>query len=1421
MFVLALFAYVAPSAAATITWDGGGGTLTWMTPANWSGDVLPGPNDDVVIDAAGTVTITLTGSASVKSLVCADALTINGVGTLTLATTATVDGLLTLASGALNGGAWTLGAGAIATNNINNMLLGVTLNGSLTLATNSAFLRIKNGLTLNGTAHLTGLNSRLVFDGTQTVSAGTFQLDGTTGDPARLDIDGVTDVTLGPSVVVEASAARIGDVGFVSGLSSVINQGTIRADTAGSTLTIVGELLTNQGTIEATAGTVVISPTMPWSNTGVIRALTSGMVDLVGPTTASTMGEVQNISGTVRVKCALPFAGETLLLTPGNGAWTFDGATLTGGALVLDPGAPALFTGTTTFDAMSVTGDLALAAPAARLTIKNGLALNGVARLTGAGSRIVFDGTQTVTAGTFELDGTMVAPARLDIDGPSVLTLHPGVLIEASHGRIGDVATISGASTLLNQGTIREDTALATLVIAGENFINEGTVEVIDGALSIQATSNTDNTGSITALGGVLRLQTVLELSDLAGVTIAGGSLQWASTINLAGQTLTFGAATGIVTLDGGLIQGGTLVIAEGAPPVFTAGATTFQALTVNGNLTLSAANASVRVLGGLQLNGIATLSGAGSRITFENTQTVTGGTFVLGGTAAEPARLNIDGVADVTFAAPVIVEASHGRIGDVGAVVGTSKLIHLGTMRIDAIDGTLRVVGEGFTNQGTVESTAGLLSIAPTLSWSNTGLIRAVNGGAVDLSGAITPNPVSDPPVAPLGDVQNVSGTIRLKASVPLNGMTLALTPSTGVWTFDGATLIGGVLAIDPAASPVFTATTSTFTAMTVNGDLLLEGDAASVRVKSGLALNGTAWCTGLNCRMIFEGAQTISSGSFHLDGTGEAPARLAVDGTSVVTFGPAVLMHGGHGRIGDVAISGGVSTVILQGILRADTPRATLTIAGEGFTNGGTVEATAGTVSIETTQNWANTGMIEASTGGRIDLIGPTTLVGLGDVQNVSGTVRLRGPIALGNGVLALTPLTGVWTFDGASVAGGTLTVDPVVAPLFTDSTTTFDALIVNGDVALNDPNATLRLRTALTLNGTIMVTGPGARLVFDGTQTMTGGTIALAGASAVPARVGLDAGGAVTFSPTTLITSSEGSIGASIFTTPSGSMILQGVLRSVGQGTTTRLLAASLFTNQGSVEATDGAVTVVENASNFSSGTLNGGVWSAADATLRFGTLPEGAVVTILNGECVLAGSGTIQQLSQLGVIGTSGVLKLLEGATLNATPASGTFVDDGMLHIAGDGSTLVVNGGLTYSVTAAASVALTDANQQFITASGAVSLAGTISITEAGGYAMAKGEQVTLVTGASLSGSFASAASCDLGEISYTATEALFTINTVSDIAADFNGDGIVGASDLAEMLGAWGACTSSCCSPDLNADGEVGAADLAILLGSWG
>jgi hypothetical protein len=48
-------------------------------------------------------------------------------------------------------------------------------------------------------------------------------------------------------------------------------------------------------------------------------------------------------------------------------------------------------------------------------------------------------------------------------------------------------------------------------------------------------------------------------------------------------------------------------------------------------------------------------------------------------------------------------------------------------------------------------------------------------------------------------------------------------------------------------------------------------------------------------------------------------------------------------------------------------------------------------------------------------------------------------------------------------------------------------------------------------------------------------------------------------------------------------------------------------------------------------------------------------------------------------------------------------------------------------------------------------------------------------------------------------------------------ADLNGDGLVNATDLATLLGLWGATSGVA---DVNGDGIVDAIDLALLMGAW-
>ena len=83
-----------------VWWDGGGDGTSWSDAANWSGDLLPGPNDDVLIDdVTDPVVILNSGSVSVKSLESEEALVVTG-GSLTVTAPSVIQGSLTMSEGA-------------------------------------------------------------------------------------------------------------------------------------------------------------------------------------------------------------------------------------------------------------------------------------------------------------------------------------------------------------------------------------------------------------------------------------------------------------------------------------------------------------------------------------------------------------------------------------------------------------------------------------------------------------------------------------------------------------------------------------------------------------------------------------------------------------------------------------------------------------------------------------------------------------------------------------------------------------------------------------------------------------------------------------------------------------------------------------------------------------------------------------------------------------------------------------------------------------------------------------------------------------------------------------------------------------------------------------------------------------------------
>ena len=79
-----------------VTWDGGGADNDWETALNWSGDAVPGADDDVVIDTE--VYVELNGSTTINSLTLGSS-TVPATTTLVFNYNATTSGALVIDDG--------------------------------------------------------------------------------------------------------------------------------------------------------------------------------------------------------------------------------------------------------------------------------------------------------------------------------------------------------------------------------------------------------------------------------------------------------------------------------------------------------------------------------------------------------------------------------------------------------------------------------------------------------------------------------------------------------------------------------------------------------------------------------------------------------------------------------------------------------------------------------------------------------------------------------------------------------------------------------------------------------------------------------------------------------------------------------------------------------------------------------------------------------------------------------------------------------------------------------------------------------------------------------------------------------------------------------------------------------------------------
>ncbi len=452
-----------------------------LAPANWSGGLLPGPLDDVVIPS-GKGTLILTGTLQLYSLTSGSIVRVNSGGLLDAGGPVQVNTTFELNGGTIRGGQILAGTGGqgLSVRSGGGTLDGARVDATLNVGTTTnenAVVTVRNGLIVNGTVRLgisgTGdcENGRLDFVGSQTLGGtATIVLPNRSSACYDSQDNGLRVVEAGTSLTIERGITVNGYYGFVGYSSGV-----------GGT-TDIGVVLRGKVSANGTGGIALQG--QHWENDNATLEATGGYLDVIGVTITNT----------------------NVLTLTGSGLLRFNNSSLVGGVVrSLNGSTITYINGNSRLDGVSFEGvNLNVGRNSqgnAVVTVQNGLALSGTVRLgiSGTGDcengRLDFVGSQTL-GGT----ATIVLPNRSSActssqnnglrvaQAATSLTIGGGISVVGAAGFVG-YSTAAGINNttdvhLINYGSLGSTSAYPTQVQA-RLTTNYGTIAQAGAELNV------------------------------------------------------------------------------------------------------------------------------------------------------------------------------------------------------------------------------------------------------------------------------------------------------------------------------------------------------------------------------------------------------------------------------------------------------------------------------------------------------------------------------------------------------------------------------------------------------------------------------------------------------------------------------------------------------------------------------------------------------------------------------------------------------------------------------------------------------------------------------------------------------------------------------------------------------------------------
>jgi uncharacterized repeat protein (TIGR01451 family) len=708
----------------------------WEIGGNWDSGFIPGPGDNVIIDAPGTYIVTLSSGQTIQSLTVGDGTA--GAQTLAIAT-----GPLTLNSAST-----------------------VTSTGVLSAAANN---------NLQGTGSLTN-------NGTMSWSLGTMSIASVTNNTANFTIGGANPKTLNGTILTNSAT---GSMSWNSGALNFMNGGGI--NNAGTFLIAVdhivgdagsGGAFANSGTFtkQGVSGSTTFN--VPFNHTGGQVNVQNGWLTLSGGGSATapidisatkkilvssayTFGAGVSLAGTGKVEVG---AGGTLSV---NTALTFPGLHLTGGTV-------------------NGTGDVS-ATTGGQISWDSGTFSTGGGKVSLAGSanlQISTPGSKTLNR-TLELTSPTATAfwdnGTIDI-GTSGLINNGGTFESQADTILNNSG--AGSATFTNTGTFKKALGAGTTLFQNVQLISSGTLWVANGTVNL---ANATISGSVDIDAG----KTLLVDSD--AVTINSASFVDSGLLQVNGGTLTMNGPLAVFSFqfDSGLVNGignvshggpfqwnGGTLSGSGASAIITGGSLTIanaaaktldRTLTINSGITATWSGGTINLGTNGNISNIGTFiattdetmnksgggtptftnsgtlrkNGGAAQTTFTNVDLSSTGTIHVQTGTLNPANASVSGIVDLDAGTKITVDSDIFTISGVTSFPDTGSLdVQGGALVVSnnvtvpalnfnsgTIDGasTLTIGTSGVWGGGTMQG-SGATEVANLATLTMTGIGKALN---------------------------------------------------------------------------------------------------------------------------------------------------------------------------------------------------------------------------------------------------------------------------------------------------------------------------------------------------------------------------------------------------------------------------------------------------------------------------------------------------------------------------------------------------------------------------------------------------------------------------------------------------------------------------------------------------------------------